>query len=111
MSHPTYLGIDPSAPYSQEFPALEPAYEELSKLPFFELVERHLKSCGNDPAKLRRYCDFIFEFYSNGINQSFYAEMVGYSLKSIQRYLEHNGVEYDFKQGVVSGGSYEGIPE
>lgn len=113
MSHSVYLDIDPSAPYSNEFPALEAAYNELAQLPFFEMVDRHVESCGSDVFRLQLFGDFIFKFYAhNEIKDPFFAELLGYALKNVQQYLEYNGVEYDFsKGGMISGGSYRGIPE
>ena len=111
MGHPAYLGVDPSAPFSQAFPLLATAYDELEKLPFFEMVDRHLKSCGNDTFRLKQFTAFMFDFYSEGLQGWAHAEMVLVALAGVQKYLEHNGAEYAFGKGVVSEGIYKGVPD
>jgi transcriptional regulator with XRE-family HTH domain len=111
MGHPDYLNTDPSAPYSETFPTLESAYNELVQLPFYDMVERHLKSCGNDTFRLKQFTEFMFEFYSNNIAPWAHAELVEMTLKSLRKYLEYNEMEYAFGKGIISPGKYNGIPE
>lgn len=111
MGHPKYLDVDPSAPFSLVFPELEDAYDELVQLPFFDMVDRHLKSCGNDTFRLKQFTEFMFEFYSSNIAPWEHAELVEATMKSIREYLEHNEMEYAFGKGVVSHGYNNGISE
>ena len=52
----------------------------------------------------------MFEFYSNNLAGWDHADIVKVALTNIRKYIEHNGIEYAFGKGIVSWGSYEGIP-
>jgi DNA-binding XRE family transcriptional regulator len=110
MGHPDYLKIDPSAPFSEIYPKLESAYNELVQLPFYEMVDRHLKSCGNDRFRLKQFTEFMFDFYSDRLEGWAHAEIVRVALAGIRRYLEYNEAEYAFGKGIISAGRYNGIP-
>lgn len=110
MGHPDYLKIDPSAPFYQIYPELESAYNDLVQLPFYDMVDRHLKSCGSDKFRLKQFTEFMFEFYSNNVAGWAHADMVKVALDGIRKYLEHNEAEYAFGKGLVSEGKDNGIP-